>query len=119
MMSLLIKLLIRNREEVSAPSVKKAYASLSSVVGIILNLFLCTAKIVIGLLSNSIAISADGFNNLSDAGTSLMALLGFKIAGYGGGSEHPFGHGRIEWIMGIFTSIAVLFMGIKLADSSV
>ncbi len=119
MMSLLIKLLIRNREEVSAPSVKKAYASLSSIVGIILNLFLCTAKIVIGSLSNSIAISADGFNNLSDAGTSLVALLGFKIAGYGGGSEHPFGHGRIEWIMGIFTSIAVLFMGIKLADSSV
>lgn len=76
------------------------------------------AKIAAGLLSHSVAISADGFNNLSDAGTSLVSLLGFKIAGYGGGSTHPFGHGRIEWIMGIFASIAVLLMGIKLAGTS-
>lgn len=69
------------------------------------------AKIAAGLLSHSVAVSADGFNNLSDAGTSLVSLLGFKVAGYGGGSTHPFGHGRIEWIMGIFASIAVLLMG--------
>ncbi len=74
---------------------------------------------MIGLLSRSVAISADGFNNLSDAGTNLVSLLGFKIARYGGGSTHPFGHGRIEWIMGIFVSIAVLLMGIKLAGTSV
>lgn len=119
MMSLFIGLFIKNKEDVSNPSVKKAYATLSSVVGILLNLFLCTAKIVIGLLSHSVAISADGFNNLSDAGTNLVSLLGFKIARYGGGSTHPFGHGRIEWIMGIFASIAVLLMGIKLAGTSV
>lgn len=119
MMSLLVQMLIKNKAEVSNPSVKKAYATLSSVVGIVLNLFLCTAKIVIGLLSHSVSISADGFNNLSDAGTNLVSLLGFKIARYGGGSTHPFGHGRIEWIMGIFASIAVLLMGIKLAETSV
>lgn len=119
MMSLLVQMLIKNKDEVSNPSVKKAYATLSSVVGIVLNLFLCTAKIVIGLLSHSVSISADGFNNLSDAGTNLVSLLGFKIARYGGGSTHPFGHGRIEWIMGIFVSIAVLLMGIKLAGTSV
>lgn len=119
MMSLFIRMFIKNNEDVSNPSVKKAYATLSSVVGILLNLFLCTAKIVIGLLSRSVAISADGFNNLSDAGTNLVSLLGFKIARYGGGSTHPFGHGRIEWIMGIFASIAVLLMGIKLAGTSV
>lgn len=119
MMSLLIKIFIKDKENVSAPSIKKAYAELSSIVGIILNLFLCTSKIVIGFLSNSIAISADGFNNLSDAGTSFVSLFGFKIAKYGGGSVHPFGHGRIEWIMGIFTSIAVVLMGIKLAVSSI
>lgn len=119
MMSLLVQMLIKNKAEVSNPSVKKAYATLSSVVGIVLNLFLCTAKIVIGLLSHSVSISADGFNNLSDAGTNLVSLLGFKIARYGGGSTHPFGHGRIEWIMGIFASIAVLLMGIKLAGTSV
>lgn len=119
MISLLVQMFIKNKDDVSNPSVKKAYATLSSVVGIVLNLFLCTTKIVIGLLSHSVAISADGFNNLSDAGTNLVSLLGFKIARYGGGSTHPFGHGRIEWIMGIFASIAVLLMGIKLAETSV
>ena len=119
MMSLFVKLFVSNKEDVSNPSVKKAYATLSSVVGILLNMFLCMAKIAVGLLSHSVAISADGFNNLSDAGTSLVSLLGFKVAGYGGGSTHPFGHGRIEWIMGIFASIAVLLMGIKLAGISV
>lgn len=119
MMSLFIRLFIKNKDDVSNPNVKKAYATLSSIVGILLNLFLCTAKIVIGFLSHSVAVSADGFNNLSDAGTNLVSLLGFKIARYGGGHTHPFGHGRIEWIMGIFASIAVLLMGIKLAGTSV
>ena len=118
MMSLFVQLFIGNKEDVSNPSVKNAYATLSSVVGILLNLFLCMAKIAVGLLSHSVAISADGFNNLSGAGTSLASLLGFKVAGYGGGSTHPFGHRRIEWIMGIFASIAVLLMGIKLAGTS-
>lgn len=119
MMSLFIRLFIKNKNDVANPNVKKAYAALSSVTGILLNLFLCTLKIVIGLLSHSVAISTDGFNNLSDAGTNLVSFLGFKIAKYGGGSTHPFGHGRIEWIMGIFASIAVLIMGIKLAGTSV
>lgn len=118
MMSLFIQLFIKNREDVANPAVKKAYAALSSIVGILLNLFLCTAKITIGLLSRSIAVSADGFNNLFDAGTNLITLLGFQIAGYGGGGTHPFGHGRIEWIMGIFTSVAVLLMGTKLMGTS-
>lgn len=119
MMSLLIKLFIKNNEEVMTRSMKRAYASLSSIAGILLNLFLCISKIVIGHISNSIAISADGYNNLCDAATSLAALLGFKIAGYGSGSAHPFGHGRVEWIVGIFTSLAVCFMGIQLAGSSI
>ena len=119
MMSLLIRLFIKNEEDILNPNVKKAYATLSSIVGITLNLLLCTTKIIIGLLSHSVAISADGFNNLSDAGTNVVSLLGFKIAKFGKGSMHPFGHGRIEWIMGIFVSIAVLLMGIKLAGTSV
>lgn len=118
MMTWLIKTFIKNNENISNPTVKKAYAALSSIVGIILNLLLCIAKIFIGFISNSISISADGFNNLSDAGTSLMSFLGFKIARYSGGEVHPFGHGRIEWIMSIFTSFAVILMGIKLADTS-
>lgn len=118
MLSWLAKVFIKNSENVASPNVKKAYAALSSIVGIVLNLFLCTAKIAIGFFSNSIAISADGFNNLSDAGTSLMSFLGFRIARYSGGKTHPFGHGRIEWIMSIFTSIAVTLMGIKLSSTS-
>lgn len=118
MMLLLIRLFIKNEEDILNPNVKKAYATLSSIVGITLNLLLCTTKIIIGLLSHSVAISADGFNNLSDAGTNVVSLLGFKIAKFGKGSMHPFGHGRIEWIMGIFASIAVILMGIKLVETS-
>lgn len=118
MMSLLIRLFIKNEEDILNPNVKKAYATLSSIVGITLNLLLCTTKIIIGLLSHSVAISADGFNNLSDAGTNVVSLLGFKIAKFGKGSMHPFGHERIEWIMGIFASIAVILMGIKLVETS-
>ena len=118
MMSLLIRLFIKNEEDILNPNVKKAYATLSSIVGITLNLLLCTTKIIIGLLSHSVAISADGFNNLSDAGTNVVSLLGFKIAKFGKGSMHPFGHGRIEWIMGIFASIAAILMGIKLVETS-
>ena len=76
------------------------------------------AKIAIGFFSHSVAILADGFNNLSDAGMSLITLLGFHIARYGKGKIHPFGHGRFEWIMGIFTSLAVVLMGIKLVHTS-
>ena len=118
MMLILIRLFIKNEEDILNPNVKKAYATLSSIVGITLNLLLCTTKIIIGLLSHSVAISADGFNNLSDAGTNVVSLLGFKIAKFGKGSMHPFGHGRIEWIMGIFASIAVILMGIKLVETS-
>lgn len=118
MMSLFVRLFIKDSKNISDPNVKKKFAVLSSAAGIVLNLFLCIVKFAIGNLSNSISISADGFNNLSDAGTSLVSLLGFKIARYGRGYVHPFGHGRIEWIMGLFTSIVILLMGIKLADTS-
>ena len=83
MMAQLIKLYFRNKTNTSDAAAKQAYASLSSIAGIILNLLLCTAKIVTGLFSHSVAISADGFNNLSDVGISLMTLLGFQIARYG------------------------------------
>ena len=118
MMAQLIKLYLGGKENTSDTAVKRAYASLSSVAGIVLNLLLCTTKTVTGLFSHSVAISADGFNNLSDAGISLMTLLGFQIARYGRGNTHPFGHGRFEWIMGIFASLAVVLMGGKLIHTS-
>ena len=118
MITLLAGLFIKNKEDLSNPRVKKAYAALASITGILLNLLLCAAKITIGALNHSIAITTDGFNNLADAGTSILSFLGFKIAVYGGGSVHPFGHGRIEWIMSIFTSCAVVFMGTALAHTA-
>ena len=80
MMAQLIKLYFRDKVNTSDTAVKRAYASLSSIAGIILNLLLCMAKITTGFFSRSVAISADGFNNLSDAGISLMTLFGFQIA---------------------------------------
>ena len=118
MVAQLIKLYFKDKANTSDVAVKRAYASLSSIAGIVLNLLLCTVKILTGFFSRSVAISADGFNNLSDAGISLMTLLGFQIARYGRGSTHPFGHGRFEWIMGIFTSLAVVLMGGQLIHSS-
>ena len=118
MMDQLIKPYFRGKANTSDAAIKRAYASLSSVAGIILNLLLCTAKIATGFFSRSVAISADGFNNLSDAGISLMTLLGFQIARYGRGNTHPFGHGRFEWIMGIFASLAVVVMGGQLIHTS-
>lgn len=118
MMAQLIKLFFKSKANTSDVAVKRAYASLSSIAGIVLNSLLCTAKILTGLFSHSVAISADGFNNLSDAGISLMTLLGFQIARYGRGSTHPFGHGRFEWIMGIFASLAVVLMGGQLIHTS-
>lgn len=119
MTSLLARLFIKDRDNLNNPNVKKAYATLSSIVGIILNVLLCMAKIVIGLLCKSVAIMADGFNNLADAGTSLISFISFKMSKYGGGLKHPFGHGRIEWVMSIFTSLAVVIMGVKLAETSI
>lgn len=118
MMAQLIKLYFKGKANTSDAAVKRAYASLSSIAGIILNLLLCTAKIATGFFSRSVAISADGFNNLSDAGISLMTLFGFQIARYGRGNTHLFGHGRFEWIMGIFASLAVVLMGGQLIHTS-
>lgn len=118
MMTLLARLFIRDAQNTASPRIKTAYAALSSLTGIVLNLLLCVAKLVTGFFSGSVAVSADGLNNLSDAGTSLLSLLGFRIARYGSGSAHPFGHGRIEWIMAIFASLAVLWMGAALAGTS-
>lgn len=118
MISLLIKLFVRPTEHTTEVNIGKSYALLSSVVGAFLNILLCTAKLIIGTLTHSVAILADGFNNFSDIGTSLVTLFGLKMAKYNAGHKHPFGHGRIEWIVGIFTSNIVLLMGIKLAETS-
>ena len=98
---------------------RQAYGTLCGAVGIGLNLLLFLGKWIAGILSNSIAITADAFNNLSDAGSSIITLIGFRISGQKPDPEHPFGHGRMEYISGLLVSVAILIMGFELAKSSV
>ena len=119
MVSLLARWLIRDWESVHPPSVRRAYGVLCGAVGILLNALLFAGKLFAGTLSGSIAITADAFNNLSDAASSLITLIGFRMAGQKPDPEHPFGHGRIEYISGFIVSMAILLMGFELLSSSV
>ena len=119
MISLLSKIFIPNRNDFKDATVRRAYGMLCGVCGIILNLFLFAVKFLAGTLTGSIAITADAFNNLADAGSSIITLFGFRLAGQKPDPEHPFGHGRMEYISGLFVSIAILIMGYELAKTSI
>ena len=119
MTNLLIKLFVKNYKDVKNPKVRTDYGVLSGVVGIVVNVIICCVKFVIGYLTGSIAITADAINNLSDAGSSAVTLFGFKISNKPADKEHPFGHGRVEYITSLIVSFIVLFMSFELAMSSV
>lgn len=119
MVSLLAHFFIKDKDNTSSPAVRQAYGILCGTVGIALNILLFAGKFFAGLVSNSIAVTADAFNNLSDAGSSLITLVGFKMAGQKPDPNHPFGHGRIEYLSGLFVSIAILIMGFELIHSSI
>lgn len=119
MTQLLIKLFIKDSENIKSPAVRSSYGKLSGAVGIVLNLILCAAKFFTGMLTGSISITADAVNNLSDAGSSIVTLFGFKIAEKPADSKHPYGHGRFEYIAALIVSFFVLIMGVELLKSSV
>lgn len=119
MISILTKLFIKNADDTSNPSVRQAYGMLCGGTGIGLNIILFLIKFLAGQLSGSIAITADAFNNLSDAGSSVITLVGFKMAGHKPDNDHPFGHGRIEYIAGMLVSVIILLMGVELFKSAV
>ena len=119
MIQLLARWLIPDRENVTSPAVRRAYGTLCGVVGIALNILLFAGKFFAGQLSGSIAVTADAFNNLSDAGASIVTLLGFRLAGQKPDTEHPFGHGRIEYISGLLVSLVILLMGFELLRDAV
>lgn len=116
MITLLSRIFVRQTEEMER---RKAYGTLCSIVGICLNIVLFAGKYMAGLLSGSVAITADAFNNLSDAGSSIITLIGFLFAGKEPDLEHPFGHGRFEYLSGFLVSIAIILMGFELMKSSV
>ena len=119
MISILSRIFIKNSKDTKNPVVRQAYGMLCGALGIALNIFLFMVKFLAGQLSGSIAITADAFNNLSDAGSSVITLFGFKMAGQKPDSDHPFGHGRIEYISGLLVSIIILIMAFELFKSSV
>lgn len=114
MTGLLTKLFIKNSDNISDPTVRKNYGTMSSIVGIIINLILAGIKIFAGIISGSVAIIADAFNNLSDSGTSVITLLSFKLSSKPADKEHPYGHARIEYIASMVVSFIILLVGAEL-----
>ena len=117
MVTLLAKIFVHDNGDKNA--LRQAYGMLCGILGIVLNVMLFTGKFIAGLLSNSIAITADAVNNLSDAGSSFVTLIGFKLAGQKADTEHPYGHGRMEYISGLVVAGAILLMGYELAKDSI
>lgn len=119
MTKFLIKLFVKNHKEYDNPKVREDYGKFAGSVGIASNLILCISKILVGLLSSSIAIVADGINNLSDASSSIITLIGFRVAGKPEDKDHPYGHARFEYLTGLFISIIIIIVGVLLLKSSI
>lgn len=113
------KLFIKDCKNYSDPSVRRSYGVLCSATGIVLNIILFAGKLIAGLIANSVAMEADAFNNLSDAASSIISLFGFKLSGKKPDADHPFGHGRMEYISGLIISFLILLMSFELGKSSV
>lgn len=119
MTNLLVKLFISDYQNTSSANVREKYGLLSSITGIVLNIILTLAKFLVGAVSNSISITADAINNLADAGSCVVTLVGFKMANIKPDKEHPFGHGRIEYVSALIVGFIVELMGFELIKSSV
>jgi cation diffusion facilitator family transporter len=119
MITFLSRLLIPDSKNYASPAVRIRYGVLCGAVGICFNILLFAGKLIAGTLTGSIGITADAFNNLSDAGSSVITLVGFRLSDAKADKEHPFGHGRFEYISGLIVSMAILLMGFELAKSSI
>lgn len=118
MLTLLSKIFIKDKDNVSSPAVRAAYGSLCGVLGIILNIILFCFKFFAGYISGAISVSADAFNNLTDAGSSVITLIGFRMSEQKPDKNHPFGHGRIEYVSGLLVSLVIILVGFELAKTS-
>ena len=119
MMRLLVKLLVKDADAVEKDEVRKAYGNLASMTGIVANLLLCLFKFAAGTIAHSISITADAVNNLSDAGSSIVSLVSFHLAGKPADAKHPFGHARYECLASLLVAVLILFLGVELAKESV
>ena len=119
MIEFLLRKFVKDYQNVKDPAVRERYGTLSGAVGIVLNLMISLGKFTAGVITSSVAVTADAFNNLSDAASSLVTLVGFRLAGQKADDDHPFGHGRIEYLAGLAVSVAILLVGVELAKSAV
>ena len=119
MTNLLIKLFVKNRDDLKNERVRGAHATLASATGIILNLLLFAGKLIMGLITASISVLADALNNLSDAGSSIVTMIGFRLAAKPVDKEHPLGHGRFEYITGFIVDAVIILVGAELLIGSV
>ena len=118
MIKLLAKIFIK-KQDYSDNAVRSKYGVLCGIVGIVLNILLCCAKLAVSIITGSVAISADAFNNLGDAGSSVITLIGFKLADQKPDEGHPFGHGRMEYLSALVVSMLIMLMGFELGKTSV
>ena len=118
MTEMLIKKFIKNPEDIDNPKVRRSYGTLSSFVGIICNIFLFCAKYLLGTFSNSISIVSDAFNNLTDSAGCIVTLLGYKMSSKPADKDHPFGHGRMEYLSTLTIAIIILMVGFELLKNS-
>ncbi len=119
MINLLARIFIKDYKNIKVPSVRQSYGIMSGLIGVFLNCFLFVIKIVAGYISGSIAVVSDAFNNLSDAASSVVTLVGFRLSGCEADEKHPFGHGRVEYIAGLVVSLFIILTGCELIQSSV
>lgn len=118
-MKFIRKLLIKDYQDTQNPKVRFRYGLVAGIFGIISNALLCVFKLIVGIIGNSITIIADAINNLSDAGSSVVTLVGFKLSATPPDNDHPFGHARYEYVTSLLVSVTVLFIGILLLKSSI
>ncbi len=119
MVSLFIRLFVPDSKNLSSPAVRRACGAVCSLCGIAINLLLFAGKLLAGIISGSLAVTADAINNLSDAGSSIVTLLGFRLAAEAPDEDHPFGHGRFEYISGMVVSVVILMMGLNLLKTGI
>ena len=118
MIQFLIKTFIKNHEKTEDRTVRTAYGNLACIVSVVCNLLLAGGKIAVGVLTGSVAVTADGMNNLSDASSNIVSLLGFKLGARPADSEHPYGHARYEYLAGLAVSVMILVIGVELLKES-
>ena len=119
MTQLLIRLFIKHPSDTKDPAVRTAYGNLASLVGMACNILLCVGKLTVGTLFGSIAIMADALNNLSDASSNVVSLIGFRLASKAPDAEPPYGHARYEYLAGLVVSVTILAIGLSLGKESI